>query len=130
VEDVAVDTELMLCVVSWRGEAFCIVADEAMEAREIVAYPDMGATIGEITEGADEPREPCSTVARSLRPAAIRRAPSLSASLADGMIEDTVDADEGVMVDPGVEYARSIPRLTIFSHLRFSCESSASCTAS
>ncbi len=101
-----------------------------MDAREIVANPDMGATMGETTEGVGDECGGWSGEEKSLRPAAKSRAPSLRASRADGMIEETVEDEAGVDVDPGVEYARSIPRLTILSHLRFSCTNSASCTSS
>lgn len=116
VDDDVVEAELMLCVVWCRAVTFLIAGDEAIEARETVASPEIGTrgeASGEGEDGAD-------SVTERSRPAASRRAPSLRAALAVGMIADTAAAGvdgEGV---PGTEYARSIPRLTILSHFRLS----------
>ena len=105
--------------------AFFIVAEEAIVARDTVAMPEIG------TEGENAGSEEGSDADRS-RPAASKRTPSLIAVLAVGRIEDTAEAVDILPIAglrPGVrgdEYARSIPLLTIRSHLRFSSASSAS----
>ena len=60
----------------------------------------MGATIGETTEFVGADWEGWSGEEKSFNPAARRRAPSLRASRADGMIEETVDVEAGVDDDP------------------------------
>jgi len=103
-----------------------MAGDDAIAARETVAKPDMGAIIGETIVAADVASVACPGADKS-RPAARRRAPSLKAAPAVGIMEDTDAPDAGDVVVPGLEYALSIPRLTILSHLRLSCKSSASC---
>lgn len=91
--------------------------------------PETGTAGGE-NAGGDEGSD-----AEISRPAASRRTPSLMAAFAVGMIEDTAEA--GVITGTpfivvgrldvrGEEYARSMPRLTIRSHLRFRSASSLS----
>lgn len=110
---------------------FFIAAVEARVARETVARPDIGTAGGENIEGGDE-----GSVAERSRPAARRRTPSLIAILAVGRIEEPGNDGVAPLVFgarlgvSGVEYARSMPRLTMRSHLRFSSASSASCAAS
>ena len=122
----------MLCVAACLLAAFFSAEVDAIVARETVAMPEIG-TAGE-KAGGDEGSD-----AEMSRPAASRRTPSLMAAFAVGIIEDTADA--GVRADPpftvvdrmgvsGDEYARSMPRLTILSHFRFSSASSVSCTVS
>lgn len=123
----------MLCVEVCLLAAFFRAAVDAMVARETLAMPEIGTAGGE-KAGGDEGSD-----AERSRPAASKRTPSLMAAFAVGMIEDT--AEEDVKADPpfnvedrlgvsGDEYARSMPRLTILSHLRFNSASSASCIAS
>jgi len=131
-EVAVVETELMLWFAACMLAAafFFIAAAEARVARDTVAMPDIGRAGGE-NAGGDE-----GSKAERSRPAARRRTPSLIAVLAVGMIEEAGNEDEALLMFGerlevrGDEYARSIPRLTIRSHLRFSSASSDSCTAS
>ena len=131
VVEVEVETELILWVVVCLATTFL----EAIVARDIVASPDIGTTGGAKAE------EGAGSGAERSRPAARKRTPSLMAAFADGMMDDTIVdwvAEDELAPLPegladrgdGVEYARSIPLLTIRSHLRFSWASSVSWVAS
>lgn len=115
----------MLCVAPCLAAIFRIAAEDAREARDTFANPDIGTTDEPSAEGEDNP----ASVPDKSRPAARRRAPSLIAALAVGIMEVTEPEVEGDGF-PEVLYARSIPRLTILSHFRLSWVSSASWVAS
>lgn len=131
---VNVEVELVLWVAACLFAAFFSAAAEAIVARETVAMPEMGTAGGENAGGDD------GSDAERSRPAAMSRTPSLIAALAVGMIAETAEAEAfaGVPLRAGGRlgvrgdelYARSMPLLTIRSHLRLSSDSSASCTAS
>lgn len=127
VEDV--ETELMLCVAACFFAAFLIAAAEAIVARDTVAIPEMGTAGGENAGGDD------GSDAERSSPAAMSRTPSLIAAFAVGMMEETATEDALFGADDrlgvcGDAYARSMPRLTMRSHLRLRSASSDSCTAS
>lgn len=124
-EVVAVETELTLSLAACFAAAFFIAAADASVARDTVAKPEIGTAGGDDDSGAERSR-----------PAASSRTPCLMAVLAVGRIDDPGNEGDtpGVLcmrlVVSGVEYARSMPRLTMRSHLRFRSASSASCMAS
>ena len=90
-EAVALDAELILCIDECLFTAFFAAAEDARVARETVAIPDIG------TEGEKASDDEDSVADRS-RPAARRRTPSFMAVLAVGMIEDTAEPGDVLLL--------------------------------